>query len=463
MNQRSKHYLILALVISWVIFMLLSLRFGFLNMFSYSASQFSTRGIDFFCLPRSFLNLLEMRSMFDTWGATAYGPPYSTGYGYVYHPAFGLLVGFWFSFFTPWTSYSLFVLFSIVLLAWSAQVLSRCTADPVRKSACYLLLLCSFPTYWILHMGNIHAISVCGFAFIMAALFSLAYRKDAPNRIPEQAYLLSGLLMSFFTKPFALLYLPLLVMNRETRKTAILGLAIYGVVSLIFLQVPLFNPEKIDSIEMLQIAMNPEFIKENLNVYKNNFVLNKYMKDNSMHWLHIVAQSDFYWNHVDIFSLSAFTNTLAGKILPKFIYKLPLLIALALSALVVLIRDSKKRLELSLLLAMALTLTFFLSYNTVWEYHFALFQPAVVILMLLRDEAGFCKKWTSVALGVSFFLYLPTCYVFFSDKVTDRFMLSVIRADKVVPALILYLILIGISGAQMAREIVKRSRAVISS
>jgi hypothetical protein len=306
-------------------------------------------------------------------------------------------------------------------------------------------------------MGNIHAISVCGFALIMAALFSLAYRKDGPNRIPGQAYLLSGLLISFFTKPFALLYLPLLVMNRETRNTSILGLAIYGVVSLIFLQVPILNPEKIDSLEMLQIALNPEFIKDNLNVYKNNFALNKYMKDNSMHWLHIIAQSDFYWNHVDIFSLAAFTNTLAGKILPKFIYQLPLLIALALSVLVALIRDSKKRLELSLLLTMALTLTFFLSYNTVWEYHFALFQPAVVILLLMRHEEGFCKKWTSLALGVSFFLYLPTCYFFLNDKVTDRFMLSVIRADKVIPALILYLILIGISGTQMAREIIKRN------
>jgi hypothetical protein len=440
--------------------MLLALRFGFLNILSYSAGHLNSLGADFFSLPKAFLNLLEMRSMYDSWSGTPYGP-YSTWY--IYHPAFGLIVGFWFSFFKPWTGYWLFVLFSLALMAYSAHVLSRCTADPVRKSLCYLLMLCSFPSYWVLHMGNIHALSMLGLALILTALFGLAYRSDASNRIPYRAYLLSGLLLSFFTKPFALLYIPLLVMNRETRKTAVLSLAIYAAVSIIFLQVPLFNPEKVDSVEMLKIAMNPEFVKENLNVYKNKFVLNAYMKDNSMHWLHIIAQSDFYWNHVDIFSLAAFANTLAGRILPKAMYKIPLLAALALSILTPLIRDSRKRLELALLLTMALTLTFFLSYNTVWEYHFALFQPAVAVLLLMRHEGGLSGKWTSLALGASFFLYLPTVYFYFSGRETDAFILSMIRAEKVVPALLLYVMLVGISGVRMARELMKSNRTATSS
>ena len=455
MNRQLKHYLILAMVFFWLFFMLLSLRFGFLNVFSYSAANFSTHGIDFFSLPKAFLNLLEKRSMYDSWGGAAYGP-YSTWY--ISHPACGLLVGFWFSFFKPWTSYWLFVLFSIAVMAWSAHVLSTCTTDPVRKSTCYLLILCSFPTYWVLYTGNIHAISILGFALILTALVTLAYRRDGLNQKSAQVYLLSGLLISFFSKPFALLYLPILLINKETRRTTILCLLIYAVVSLAFLQVPLLNPEKVDSIEMLQIAMNPQFIKEHLNVYNNNFVLNKYMKDNSIHWLHMVAQSDFYWNHIDVFSLSTFTNTLAGRLLPGFIYKLPLLIAVILSILLALIRDRTKRLELSLLLTMALTLTFLLSYNMVWEYQFALFLPAVVTLFLLREQAEFFRRtWASLVLGVSFFFYLPSFYFLLRGKEIEGFALTAIRANKVVPALIIYLTLVGICAAEMTKEIRKKS------
>jgi hypothetical protein len=455
MNQRIKQYLVLGLVIFSLILMLLSLRYGFLNIFSYSGSKPSTQGIDFFSLPKSFLNLLEMRSMYDSWGGAPYGP-YSTWY--ISHPAFGLLIGFWFSFFAPWTSYWLFVLFSIAALACSAHTLSTCTANPLHKSACYPLLLCSFPVYWILHTGNIHSILVLGFTLILASLHALAYRQNESGNRPAKVYLLSGLLISFFSKPIALLYLPILLINKATRKTTTIGLLLYALISVAFLQTPLLNPEKVNTGEMAQIALDSQYVKEHLNVYKNNFVLNKYMKDNSIHWLHMIAQSDFYWNHIDIFSLAAFTNTLTGRVLPGLIYKIPLIIAIALSFLLALIQDPRKRLELSLLLTMALTLTFFLSYNTVWEYQFALFQPAVAMLFLLRKEADFFRRqWASLTLGLSFFFYLPTFYFLFRGREIDNFMLNAIRADKILPALIIYLILVGICGFEMAKEIRKKS------
>lgn len=443
--------MIFLLVICWVLLMLFSLRFGFLNIFSYSALNAPTQGIDFFSLPKAFLNLLEGRSMYDSWGGAPYGPR-STWY--ISHPALGLVVGFWFSFFRPWVSYWLFVVFSVGLLAWSARLLSGLTADPLRKSICYLLLLCSFPVYWILFTGNIHAVTVFGFTLIITALFSLAHRRNASIGGSARACLLSGLLVSFFSKPVALLYLPILLINRATRKTTVVGLVIYGIVSLAFLQTPFVNPQKISMTERMHLALSPTYVKDHLNVYKNNFVLNRQMKDNGIHWFHMVAQSGFYWNHVDIFSLAAFTNTLAGRILPGIIYKFPLLLALTASALLGLVRDPVRRLELSLPLVMAVTLTFFLSYNTVWEYQFALLQPVVATLFLLRGESGeYRRPWAAVALGAGALMYLPTGYFLMRGHAIDDFMLTVIRADRVMPALVLYVLLMGASIAGMTRAI----------
>ena len=176
MNQRIKSYGSAGLAVFWVVLMLLSLRFGYLDIFSYSALNASTQGIDFFSLPKAFLNLLQHRSMYDSWGGAPYGP-YSTWF--ISHPAFGLIAGFWFSFFAPWTSYWLFVVFSLAVLACSARALSTCTDDPLRKSLCYPLLLCSFPVYGILHTGNSHAVSVLGLSLILAGLYHLAYRPTA--------------------------------------------------------------------------------------------------------------------------------------------------------------------------------------------------------------------------------------------------------------------------------------------
>ena len=251
--------------------------------------------------------------------------------------------------------------------------------------------------------------------------------------------------------------MPVLLINRATRKTAFFCLGIYAAVSLAFLLAPVLNPEKIGLGQTLKIALDPQFVKEQLNVYSNNFVLNPYMKDNSIHWLHMVAQADFYWNHVDVFSLAAFANTLAGRVLPAFIYKLPLFAALVLSVLLTLVGDRGKRLKLSLVMVMALTLTFFLSYNTVWEYQFALFQPAVAILFLLREQGGiFHKKWASIALAASVFLYLPTGYFLMRGRDLDTFMLNVIRADRVIPALIIFVALVCACAAELVREIRKK-------
>lgn len=69
--------------------MLLSLHFNWLQIFFFGAEHAQVQGIDYFSAPKSFLNLLEKRSMFDSWKGVPYGP-YATWY--LAHPAFGVFI-----------------------------------------------------------------------------------------------------------------------------------------------------------------------------------------------------------------------------------------------------------------------------------------------------------------------------------------------------------------------------------
>lgn len=421
------------LVVGVVVFMLLSLHFGWLNAFFFDTEHADVQGIDYFSAPKSYLNLLEKRSMFDTWGGTAYGP-HSTWY--LAHPAFSVFVGSWFSFFSPWTSYWLFTLFSVALMAFSGWMISRVSTDTFNQRLSIAVLLCAFPTYWLLFVGNIHAVLVVAITFILLGIFDLTY---AENEQQGQQKLLAGLLISFFSKPVVLLMLPLLLFTKETRKTTIKSLVIYGIVSLIFIVVPMFNPEGVGLQKLM--SLNTDFIKQNMNIYKNNFVLNAFMKDNAMHWFNLIAQSEYKLMHVDVYSLPVFVDTIAGRETPAGIYKTPIYLSMLLSFFVLFINDKKIRLEATLLLIMAISLTFFLSYNTVWEYQFTSALPVIALLPILKEKDVFYKKYIPVMFGIGLFFCLPSLYFLVRKSELNSNAITLIRADRVIPALLLFVMM----------------------
>src|ERR1035437_6479254 len=327
-----------------VLIMLLSLHFGWLNMFFFGAEHANVQGIDYFAVPKSFLNLLEKRSIYDTWGGVPYGP-HSTWY--LAHPAFSVFVASWFSFFLPWTSYWLFSIFSICIMGFCGYLISKTTNDNFKKRLSFFFLLCAFPTYWMLYVGNMHAPLVLAITLIMIGVYELTYGnndKQAKNK------LFIGLLIYFFTKPIVLLMLPLLLIMKETRKTTMKSIMIYGLVSFVFISMPLLNPEGIGWNKIMSVAFDFDFIKENLNIYKNNFALNEYMKDNSIHWFNLIAQSDYKLIHIDVFSLPVFIDVIVGHATASWIYKIPIYISLFLSIAIGFIDDKKIRLESMLLL-----------------------------------------------------------------------------------------------------------------
>ena len=114
MKEKGSH-LLPYFTITFLLLMLASLQWGWLDPFFFGAEHYHVQGIDYFAVPKSYLNLLDSKSAFDTWAEPHYGP-YATWY--LAHPAFSVFVASWFSFFNPWTSYWLFVLFSIWIMVY---------------------------------------------------------------------------------------------------------------------------------------------------------------------------------------------------------------------------------------------------------------------------------------------------------------------------------------------------------
>lgn len=427
------------LVTGIVLLLLVALYGNWLHPFFFGAEHAQVQGIDFFAVPKSFLNMLDGRSAFDTWGGPAYGP-YATWY--LAHPAFSVVIASWFSFFQPWTAYWLFVLFSILIMAWGATVLSKLTDDIQLQRTTYILLLLGFPSYWVYYTGNMHAPLVLALCLLFAGVFQLTYEQDGKR---GRQMLLAGLLISLFSKPIVLLMLPLLLLLPETRKTTFFSLLIYGVVSVLFIIIPTLNPQSIGVHRILELLGNPDYVKEHLNIFKNNFVLNREMKDNSIHWLNLIAQSDYKLMHIDVFSLPVFMDTLLGKVTPAAVYKLPIYLCLLLSLIVPFIGDRRLRLESSLLLLMSISLTFFLSYNTVWEYQYSSALPLVALFPILRKKEVFYARYLKAFSWIGWCLFLPSAYFFFRHgDYNSASALSIIRLDRVLPCLLLFVGMIWI-------------------
>ncbi|RTL51087.1 MAG: hypothetical protein EKK39_09225 [Sphingobacteriales bacterium] len=430
------------LTIGWCIFMLLSLKTGWLNRFFFDSANLQIQGIDFFALPKTFLNLKQGISMFNTWGGEPYGP-YATWY--LGHPAFGLFICSWFAFFAPWTSYWLFVLFSLGIMVMVAWLLAKQAQTLFTKRLTWFLMLFGFPLFWMFYVGNMHAPTVLALTCIFIAFVHLSENNVTEQHFKiAQRFLMAGLLISFFTKPIVFLMLPLLLLLKDTRKTTFISLLIYGFVSLLFLIIPILNPEGIGLKNIWKLLNDVDFIKNNMNIYKNNFVLNAYMKDNSIHWLNLIAQSDYRLMHVDVFSFPVFIDTLLGYPLSAAWYKLPIYITLVFSFIVPFINNRAIKFQSALLLLMSISLTFFLSYNTVWEYQYTSVLPILALLPQLYQKNVFYKKWIPFLFVTALLVSFPNSYFLWHEKNISSFFLFLIRFNRVVPVLILFIAMLFI-------------------
>ena len=416
----------------WLLVLLLSLKFGWLGGFFFDSRHAHVQGIDFFPVERAFLNVAAGRSEFDTF-AIPYGP-YATWF--LYHPALALVIGPLLAAFAPWTAYAIWTATAVVLMGVSAWIIMRRSDDPLRRSFAGLLLLGGFPVYIMLYVGNIQALLVLSIALVLASVDAM--RDEGATR-RNRGLLLTGLLISLFSKPAVLAMVPLLLMLKQTRRTTLKALGIYAIVSFAFLIVPGLNPAPTTWAERIQLATHPEVVRQTMNVYTNGFVVTPAMKDNSVHWLAMIGLSDFRMQHVDVYSLPAFLDGLLRTRTSDALYRIPAIVILEMSLLVWFVRSRPQRLDAALMVMMAASLLVFLSYGLVWEYHYTGVLPIAALLLMRKNPSPI--EWTIIALGIV--VWLPSLYfVVSTQNLSQLWVVTVIRLNRVLPVLAIFCLLL---------------------
>ncbi|HWZ52222.1 MAG TPA: hypothetical protein VNW54_12240 [Granulicella sp.] len=430
---------------AWVTLLMLSLRYGLLSSFFYDQTHGrSNPGIDFFQIGRAFENLLDGRSVFDTFAGKPYGP-YATWY--VYHPALALALGPWLSPFGPWMAFRVWTAVSFALMCASAWLIMRRGSDPVRKPLVCLLMLGSFPLVVMLGAGNVQAILVLALTLVLVSVDEM---REIGSTARNQGMLLAGLLISLFSKPAVFLMLPLLLCLRETRRAALKALGIYVVVSTLFLVVPGLNPEPMSWADRWNLATHPAIVRQTMDVYSNGFTVTQSMKDNSIHWLEMLAMTDTRLQNVDVYSLPVFLDGwLENARTPDAWYRIPGILVLEMSLLVLTLKNRDDRIEAALMVLMAASLMFFLSFGIVWEYSYTtVFPIAGILLMRTRVTRA---AWAIC--GLTALVWGPS--LFFMTKEAGRSLNSLMtwmRADRVLPVAAIFCILLGTAGVAVYRQ-----------
>ena len=418
----------------WVLIELLSLRLGLLNRIFFDTLHADVQGIDYYSLPKAWLNLASGRSAYATFDPPAYGPHFTW---YLAHPVLSVVLGWPLSRLEPTDSYGLFTILSMAVMGISAWVLARESDDVFVRRMIWLLLLGAFPTFEMLFVGNVQSLTVLGLALLFGGMLQVVKQRQHASGL-----ILAGLLVSLFTKPVVLLMFPLLLLLGETRRAALQAIAVYVPVSLIFETVPALNPEPIGLDRVMWLALHPGFVRRTMDIYQNHLALTPDMRDNSIHWFNLIAQSGFRLKHIDVFSLPVFLDTAFGVRTPSWIYVLPTIVVLALSVMVGRIRDEQVRREDALLIVLAASLSFFLSYTTVWEYQYTAVLPVGAVLLLVGSSkvAGpTMRRWM---LGLVVLIWLPSLYFLSGSADPSASVATMVRLDRVVPVTILFVLLV---------------------
>lgn len=389
------------------------------------------RGLDYFSLPRGWINLRHGVSMFRT-SASSYGPWASV---YLSHPVFVLVLGPVFGALLPWHGYTAFVALSLVLLTLTAVLIAAVL--PLRSVQLLTppLLICSIPTYLMLWNAQPQIFLILALALVFIGIVRLG-----TNTKGAQRDLAFGLLLSLFTKPLVLMMIPALFSLRAFRKTILLVLAVYVVVSALCVITPAINPER---VTVSQIAD-----------YVRHGAQTEGLIDNVCHWFSIVRQqATIDRKEPELFGFPNFVRDSYGQHIPLWVFRLPLLITLALSFLNMCIKRQGEALRNALLLCICVVASHFLGYTLVWEYHYTMLLVIVPFLVVFWREApahSWERRMYLLAAVSSFALYLPTPYCFFRENAFHH--LTLLRLPRVGPAVAIYGCLTLVTCLRMVRE-----------
>ncbi len=389
--------------------MLLSLKYRFLDIFM-PGTWHGRLGFDFFSIPRSFINLTNGTSLYFT-RACDYGPYASW---FPYHPAVSVAVGSWLSLFGPWLAYSVFVVLSLGVLVYCARLMARQAADEADKGWLWVLFLCSPVVYLMLWAGQLHVLVVLAVTLVLADLLEL--ERQGAGTAGLRPKLMAGILISLFSKPIILPVLFALFAVRPYRRTILLAGGVYAVVSVLFLVVPWLNPASVGLDRLIDVLRNPSHLFR-AEIYRGVPIVSyrpEFASDNIIHWLNMKMRSGVAEPfNFEVFSLPAFFGGLFGNV-TGWIAKVPVALSVLLVLPAYLIKDGRAALRVALWGCVMLVLSFFLSYEVVYEYHYTVVLALIAMAFVRYKSArGFERSALLWFCGAGALLYIPTPYFMF--------------------------------------------------
>ena len=410
-----------------------SLRFHFLD-FLFSQTLSGYLGWDYFLLPRAYDCLLHGVNMFDPYPAATecgYGP-WATPF--VLHPLSAVVPGAALHALAPWTSYAAFVAGSIGSLFVLYWLFAGLTDKPLNRSAIFLALVASWPLYLMLWLGQTHVFTVLAYGLVLYGLLRRA--RGWAGR--HDWMLIAGLLISLFTKPLVLLFVPPLLVASLTRRSAVIALGIYGVVSALFTLLPTLNPSGFPLDGLLSGRLELRGLLRSGNLY---------------HWGNIVSVSGgLNTNHRDIHVLSTLLNVVLPERIVIAVNQLLLALVLLwvtwLAALPATVSEAARRLALIGCLLISL---YYLAYTFAFEHQYPTLALAPIVFLLLlpgtADRA--LRRYMILGMAAYFPLLLPTIYrlvvqypvrdIFYDYSAETLAQMTIYRSFRIVPVLLMFI------------------------
>ena len=244
-------------------------------------------------------------------------------------------------------------------------------------------MFCAVPVYVVLWQGQIHALVVLAVALVLAGLMGLEREPERAER--HLRWIQLGLLISLLSKPLVALMLPVLFVLPETRRKLLLPVAVYAVVSLLFLWVPRLNPGGYNGMHWLYIPVA---------VFKGRLslgVLRPCACDLSQNC----------W----VLSLPMLLNAAGAHEMVLLAAKLPTVAVGLMSLAPLFLPERGQRIRAAMVVASLSVLSYNLTYFQGWEYHYAALLPLLPAMLWLRRQET--VPWLRGLLTGSFLVSLP--------------------------------------------------------
>jgi hypothetical protein len=127
----------------------------------------------------------------------------------------------------------------------------------------------------------------------------------------------------------------------------------------------------------------------------------------------------------------------------------PVVLVLAGSRLLK-VKDLEERVDVLIILMLALLCSYYFAYTTVWEYHYTtLIACLPAVLYLLLQSSGRERRYLKIIFIAGLALYLPTTYIITPQP--NKAGVVVMQLCKIIPVVVMLSVLIVVLTSRLRR------------